>query len=85
MVWGLIDEKRDEKAQTARYQSMITEGSKVELTDEILNEDFDKYIQDSVKAKKTFISLLVCFFSFPFYYSLVNMLFLTFFSFLITE
>lgn len=63
MVWGLIDEKRDEKAQTARYQSMITEGSKVELTDEILNEDFDKYIQDSVKAKKTFISLLVCFFS----------------------
>ena len=61
MVKGLIDQNKDEKAQTARYESMITEGSKFELTDEILNEDFNKYVQDSEKGKKTFITLLVCF------------------------
>ena len=61
MVKGLIDQNKDEKQQTARYESMITEGQKTVLTNEILNEDHDKFVQDSIKGKKTFITLLVCF------------------------
>ncbi len=61
MVKGLIDQNKDEKNQTARYESMITEGSRTQLTREILEEDHEKYLSDSVKAKKTFLSLLVCF------------------------
>ena len=61
MVKGLIDQNKDEKLQNERYESMITEGGKTTLTDDILNEDYNKYVQDSEKAKQTFISLLVCF------------------------
>jgi len=61
MVKGLIDQNKDEKLQNERYESLITKGSKTILTDEILNEDYNKYVQDAEKAKKTFISLLVCF------------------------
>ena len=61
MVKGLIDQNKDEKLQTARYEQMISENGRTVLTDEILKEDYDKYVQDSEKSKKTFISLLICF------------------------
>ena len=44
MVKGLIDQNKDEKLQNERYESMIQEGSRVELTDEILEYDHDKYV-----------------------------------------
>ena len=37
MVKGLIDQNKDEKLQNERYESMITEGGKTTLTDDILN------------------------------------------------
>ena len=61
MVVGFIKQEKDNKAETERYESMIQEGSRVELTDEILEYDHDKYVQNAVTGKKTFISLLVCF------------------------
>lgn len=61
MVKGLIDQNADEKEQKARYEKMINEGSKTKLTDKILEEDHEKFLQDAVKAKKTFITLSACF------------------------
>ena len=61
MVVGFIKQEKDNKIETERYESMIQEGSRVELTDEILEYDHDKFVQDSVTGRKTFISLLICF------------------------
>lgn len=61
MVKGLIDQNKDEKAQAARYEQMITDGGKTLLTNDILEEDHTKYLEDSAKSKKTFITLLVLF------------------------
>ena len=61
MVKGLIDQKNDEKRQIERYEKMISKEGKTVLTNEILEEDHDKYISDSEKGKKTFVTLLICF------------------------
>ena len=61
MVKGFIEQKKDDKAEIERYESMITEGSKTVLTNAILEEDHDKYVEDCEKAKNTMISLLICF------------------------
>ncbi len=62
MVKGYIEQTRDEKAQTARYEQMIGDGSsKTLLTQDILEEDHTKYVEDAAKAKKTFITLISCF------------------------
>ena len=61
MVVGFIKQEKDNKTETERYESMIKEGSKFELTSEILEYDHDKFVQDSITGRKTFISLLICF------------------------
>ncbi len=61
MVKGFMDQKADEKKQVERYESMLKEGGKTLLTDEILEQDHDKFLKDAVKGKRTFITLLVCF------------------------
>lgn len=61
MIIGFINQTKDEKEQAARYEQMITEGSKMTLTNDILEEDHTKYLEDSAKAKRTFATLLVCF------------------------
>ena len=61
MVKGFLDQKADEKKQVERYESMLKEGGKTTLTDEILEQDHEKYVQDAAQSKKTFITLLVCF------------------------
>lgn len=61
MVKGLLDQNKDEKQQKERYEKMISEGSKTVLTNEILEEDHDKYLEDASKSRKTFATLLVCF------------------------
>lgn len=61
MVKGFLDQKADDKKQVERYESMLKEGGKTTLTDEILEEDHDKYVKDAAKGKQTFITLLVCF------------------------
>ena len=61
MIKGFIDQKNDEKKETARYEKMIKEGEKTILDNKILEEDHDKFLEDSSKGRKTFISLLVCF------------------------
>ena len=61
MVKGFIDQKKDDKAQTERYEKMISQDGKTLLTDEILEEDHNKYLLDVAESKKTFIMLLICF------------------------
>ncbi len=58
MIVGFIKQNEDEKNQIARYESMIGQGGKTTLTNEILEEDHEKYLADSAKAKSTFITLL---------------------------
>ena len=61
MVKGLIDQNNDENKQIARYEQMKSAENKTLLTDEILKEDHDKYLQDSTKSKKMAITLFSCF------------------------
>ena len=61
MIVGFIKQNEDEKNQIARYESMIGQGGKTTLTNEILEEDHEKYLADSAKAKSTFITLLTLF------------------------
>ena len=61
MVVGLINQNKEEKADRARYEQMIKEGSKTLLTDAILDEDFSKYVEQSKKSTKIFVTLLACF------------------------
>ena len=61
MVKSYLDQTKDEKKQVERYESMLKEGGKTVLTDELLEQDHEKYVQDSVQSKKTFITMLVCF------------------------
>ena len=61
MVKGFLDQKADEKKQVERYESMLIEGGKATLTNEILEQDHDKFLKDAAEGKETFIKLLVCF------------------------
>ena len=61
MVVGMINQNKEEKADRARYEQMIKEGSKTVLTDAILDEDFSIYVEQSQKSTKIFVTLLACF------------------------
>jgi len=61
MVVGMVNQNKEEKADKARYEQMIKEGSKTVLTDAILDEDFLKYVEQSKKSTKIFVTLLACF------------------------
>ncbi len=61
MIFGMISDKKEEEKKVSAYQQMINEGSKTVLTNEILDEDHDQYVQDTEKAKKTFLTLAACF------------------------
>ena len=61
MVKEFIEQKNDNKAQKERYEQMIASGSKTVLTNDILEEDHDKYLADIAEGKRIFITLLICF------------------------
>ena len=60
-IVGIINDKKEEEKRVTAYQQMINEGSKTVLTNEILDADHDQYVQDTEKAKKTFLTLAACF------------------------
>ena len=60
-IVGMINQNKDEKNQNARYEQLKSADGKTVLTDEILEEDHTKYLEDSVKSRKTFIIVLTLF------------------------
>ena len=61
MVKEFIEQKNDDKAQKERYEQMIASGSKTLLTNDILEEDHNKYLADVAEGKRIFITLIICF------------------------
>ena len=60
-VISIINQKKDEERQAAHYQQMIKEGSKTPLTTEILEEDFNAYLERVSQSKKTFYFVISLF------------------------
>ena len=60
-VISIINQKKDEERQAARYQQMIKEGSKTPLTTEILEEDHNDYLERVSQSQKTFYFVISLF------------------------
>lgn len=61
MVKGFIDQNKDEKQQIARYEELKTPGGKTLLTNEILEQDHDRYLRKAEESKRIFFTLFTCF------------------------
>jgi hypothetical protein len=61
MLTGVFQQNKDEKAEAARYESLKTPGGKTVLTNEILEEDHDKFLEDVAENRKMGLKMLSLF------------------------
>lgn len=61
MIKGYFDQKKDDEQQISRYENMKPAEGKATLTEQILEEDHDKYIRDIAEGNSTFLKLIICF------------------------
>lgn len=63
MVKGLLTQQKENEADNARYEQMIHEGEKTQLTQTILDEDHDEYVARTKSGNKTFAAIGIAFLS----------------------